>query len=53
VEPSVRLASAIALEAFGHDAQPAVPALRKAVTDRNEDVAREAGRALVTISAVR
>lgn len=53
VEPSVRLASAIALEAFGHEAQPAVPALRKAVTDRNEDVAREAGRALVTISAVR
>jgi hypothetical protein len=52
-EPSVRLASAIALEAFGHEAQPAVPALKKAVTDRNEDVAREAGRALVTISTVR
>lgn len=52
-EASVRLASAIALEAFGHEAQPAVPALRKAVTDRNEDVAREAGRALVTISTVR
>lgn len=49
----VRLASATALEAFGHEARPALPALRKAATDRNQDVAREAGRALVTIAAVR
>lgn len=49
----VRLASAIALEAFAYEARPALPALRKASTDRNRDVAREAGRALVTISATR
>jgi HEAT repeat protein len=49
----VRLASATALEAFGHEARPALPALRKAVTDPDRDVAREAGRALVTISATR
>lgn len=49
----VRLASATALEAFGHEARPALPALRKAVTDPDRDVAREAGRALVTISAMR
>jgi hypothetical protein len=49
----VRLASATALEAFGHEARPALPALKKASTDRDQDVAREAGRALVTISAVR
>jgi HEAT repeat protein len=49
----VRLASATALEAFGHEARPALPALKKAATDRDRDVAREAGRALVTIAAVR
>lgn len=49
----VRLASATALEAFGHEARPALPALRKAATDRDRDVAREAGRALVTITTIR
>ncbi len=49
----VRLASATALEAFGHQARPALPALRKAMTDPDRDVAREAGRALVTISGTR
>jgi HEAT repeat protein len=49
----VRLASATALEAFGHEARPALPALKKAATDPDRDVAREAGRALVTIASIR
>ena len=49
----VRLASATALAEFGYEARPALPALKKAATDRDRDVAREAGRALVTIASVR
>jgi HEAT repeat protein len=45
----VRAAAATALGSFGAEAQPAVPALRKATADRNEDVAREAGVALVKL----
>jgi len=48
--PEVRRAAAIALGSFGSDAQPAIPALRKASADPDEDVAREAGVALVKLS---
>jgi HEAT repeat protein len=45
----VRRASATALASFGADAQAAIPALRRASSDRDPDVAREAGRALVKL----
>jgi HEAT repeat protein len=51
-DPEVRRASAAALGSFDPAAAaPAVPALRRASTDRNEDVAREAGRALVKLQS--
>lgn len=50
-DAEVRRASAAALAEFENaDAAPALPALRKASTDRNEDVAREAGRAIVKLT---
>ena len=49
-EPAVREAAAGALSAYGAQAEPAVPALHKAESDPDDDVKREAGRALVIIS---
>jgi len=48
--PAVREAAAVALSAYGAKAEPAIPALQKAAGDPDEDVKREAGRALVIIS---
>jgi HEAT repeat protein len=48
--PDVRRAAAIALGSFGNEAQPAIPALRRAAGDRDEDVAREAGVTLVKLT---
>jgi hypothetical protein len=48
-DPDVRRAAATALGEYGAAAAAALPALRKASTDRDEDVAREAGRALVKL----
>jgi HEAT repeat protein len=45
----VRQAAAVALSAYGALADSAVPALKKAENDPDEDVKREAGRALVII----
>jgi HEAT repeat protein len=51
-ETVVRSAAATALGSFSPaSAQSAVPALRKAASDRNEDVAREAGVALVKLQS--
>ncbi|HVJ26066.1 MAG TPA: HEAT repeat domain-containing protein [Vicinamibacterales bacterium] len=51
-EPAVRSAAAAALGSFSPEAaQSALPALRKAAGDRNEDVAREAGVALVKLQS--
>lgn len=47
----VRTASATALGSFGGDAHIALPALKKAAGDADPDLAREAGRALVKITA--
>ncbi|HEY3884128.1 MAG TPA: HEAT repeat domain-containing protein [Vicinamibacterales bacterium] len=47
--PDVRSASATALGAYGALAVSAIPALEKAEHDPDENVQREAGRALVTI----
>jgi len=47
----VRRASATALGSFEEAGEPAVPALRKAAGDRDEDLAREAGLALIKIQA--
>jgi HEAT repeat protein len=49
-EPAVRQAAAVALSAYGALAEPAVPALHKAESDPDDDVKREAGRALVIIA---
>jgi len=49
--PDVRRAAATALGSFGSDAEPAIPALRKASSDPDEDVAREAGVALVKLTS--
>jgi HEAT repeat protein len=49
-EADVREAAAVALGQYGALAEPAVPALRKAARDPDEQVQREAGRALVTIA---
>lgn len=49
-EPAVRQATAVALSAYGAQAGPAVSALKKAENDPDEDVKREAGRALVIIA---
>jgi HEAT repeat protein len=46
----VRRAAATALGSFSSDAaQPALPELRKAAGDRDEDLAREAGRTLIKL----
>lgn len=51
-EPTVRSAAAAAIGSFAPEAaQSAVPALRRATGDRNEDVAREAGVALVKLQS--
>lgn len=48
----VRQASAAALASFEpEEAAPALPALRKAARDRNPDVAREAGRAVIKLGS--
>lgn len=53
-DPEVRRASAAAIGSFeSTEAAPALPALRRASTDRNEDVAREAGRAMVKLQGSR
>ena len=49
--PEVRTATARALGSFGVDAQPAIPALRRAVGDKDENVAREAGLAIVKLQS--
>jgi HEAT repeat protein len=49
----VRRASATALGSFGEAARPAEPALRIAAGDRDEDLAREAGLALIRLNAAR
>ena len=48
-EAEVRTAAAEALGSFGAAAEPAIQALRKAAGDRDENVAREAGLALVKL----
>lgn len=48
--PAVREAAAVAVSAYGAKADPAVPALQKAAGDPDDDVKREAGRALVIIA---
>jgi HEAT repeat protein len=53
-QAEVRQAAALALSSYGLDAEPAVPALTKASTkDPDEDVQREAARALVHISELK
>jgi HEAT repeat protein len=47
----VRRASATALGSFGAEAEPAIPALRKARGDKDPDLAREAGRALIRVQS--
>ncbi len=49
----VRRASATALGSFGEAARPAEPALRIAAADRDEDLAREAGLALIKLNGDR
>jgi HEAT repeat protein len=48
-EPEVRRASAAALGSFGAAAAPALPALKRAAADKHDDVASEAGRAIVKL----
>jgi len=53
-QPEVRQAAALALSSYGLDAEPAVKALTKAAAgDADDDVKREAARALVHISEVK
>jgi len=52
-EADVRRASAAALGSFGADAEPALPALKKAAADADPDVAREAGGTLVKLQPKR
>ena len=49
--PEVRGAAATALGSFGAAAAPALPALRRAAGDKDENVAREAGLALVKLQS--
>lgn len=49
--PEVRTAAATALGSFTTGAEAAIPALKKAASDRNEDVAREAGLAIVKLQS--
>lgn len=48
-EAAVRQAAAAALGSFGPSAAVALRALKKAATDPNDDVAREAGRSIVKL----
>lgn len=49
-DPTVRRVSAVSLAAFtGEEAKAAIPALRKATSDPDRDVAREAGATLVKL----
>ena len=49
-DPTVRRVSAVSLSAFtGDEAKTAMPALRKATGDPDQDVAREAGATLVKL----
>jgi HEAT repeat protein len=50
-DPLVRGAAATALGSFGAEGAAALPALKKATADSNEDVAREAGLAVVKIQS--
>ena len=52
-EAPVREAAAGALAAFGLLAEPAIPALKKAANDPDEDVKREAGRTLVHLAELK
>jgi HEAT repeat protein len=53
-DPQVRQAAALALSSYGLDADPAIRALTKASnTDPDDDVKREAARALVHISELK
>jgi HEAT repeat protein len=53
-DAEVRRASAAALASFSSaEAAPAMPELQKATTDRNDDVAREAGRTIVKLQGSR
>jgi HEAT repeat protein len=53
-EAEVRQAAALALSSYGLDAEPAIPELTKASTkDPDEDVKREAARALVHIAELK
>jgi HEAT repeat protein len=52
-EAEVREAAALALSSYGLDAEPAIPALTKASKDPDEDVQREAARALVHIAELK
>jgi HEAT repeat protein len=52
-EAPVRQAAAIALAAYGPLAEPALPALKKAANDPDDDVKREAGRTLVTLAELK
>ena len=45
----VRREAATALGSFGAAALGAIPMLKKAALDKNEDVAREAGRAVLKL----
>ena len=49
----VRQAAAEALSAYGLLAEPAIPALKKATTDPDDDVKREAGRTLVHLAELK
>ena len=49
----VRQAAAVALSEYGTLAEPAIPALRKAANDPDEEVKREAGRTLVHIAELK
>jgi HEAT repeat protein len=48
-DPEVRRASAAALGSFGAAAASALPALKRAAADKHDDVASEAGRAIVKL----
>jgi HEAT repeat protein len=52
-EAPVRQAAAEALSAYGLLAEPAIPALKKAAADRDDDVKREAGRTLVHLAELK
>jgi HEAT repeat protein len=49
----VRQAAAVALSAYGLLAEPAIPALKKAANDPDEEVKREAGRTLVHLAELK